>query len=147
VRAEPVLATGGFVTAGFLAAAAGGAVAAMLVGEPLSSYFLARLTFYAISGALLGALLRAVLFERDDPLVLFSIGLVLWLFSDLPLADVTATRIALALGVTVLLGYVSYVLETASLPGMLTGVFLGLLTIVLGDFRWFAMLITFFGLG
>jgi len=30
---------------------------------------------------------------------------------------------------------------------MLTGVFLGLLTIVLGDYGWFAMLITFFGLG
>jgi uncharacterized protein (TIGR00297 family) len=30
---------------------------------------------------------------------------------------------------------------------MLTGVFLGLLTIVLGDYGWFAMLITFFGVG
>jgi uncharacterized protein (TIGR00297 family) len=30
---------------------------------------------------------------------------------------------------------------------MLTGVFLGLLTIVLGDYGWFLMLITFFGVG
>ena len=147
VTADAVAATAGFVTAGFLAATAGSAVSAMLAGRALTSQFLALLAFYAISGALLAALLRAVLFERDDPLVLFSIGLLLWLFSDLPLHDVTAGRIALALGVTVVLGYVSYALDTASLPGMLTGVFLGLLTIVLGDFRWFAMLITFFGLG
>jgi len=147
VTEEHVLATAGFVTGGFVCATLGSAVTAAIVGEPLTGDFVARLAFYATSGALLGALLRAVLFERDDPLVLLSIGLVLWLFSDLPLHDVTATRIGLALGVTVFLGYVSYALDTASLPGMLTGVFLGLLTIVLGDFRWFAMLITFFGLG
>lgn len=147
VTTERVLATAGFVTGGFLGATLGSAGATVLVGTPMTGELLALLAFYAISGALLGALLRAVLFERDDPLVLLSIGLVLWLFSDLPLQDVTATRIALALAVTVALGYVSYALETASLPGMLTGVFLGLLTIVFGDFRWFAMLITFFGLG
>jgi len=147
VTTDPALVTAGFVTAGFVGATAGSAGAALIVGTPMTGERLALLAFYAISGALLGALLRAVLFERDDPLVLLSVGLVLWLFSDLPLQDVTATRIALALAVTVALGYASYALETASLPGMLTGVFLGLLTIVLGDFRWFAMLITFFGLG
>jgi uncharacterized protein (TIGR00297 family) len=147
VSADPVFATAGFVTLGFLSGAAGGALAALLVGESLTTQFLALLAFYAVSGALLSALLRAVLFERDDPLVLFSIALLLWLLADLDLAGVTPVDIALALAVTVALGYVSYALETASLPGMLTGVFLGLLTIVLGDFRWFAMLITFFGLG
>lgn len=147
VSDDPALVTSGFVTAGFVCATLGSAVTAFGVGKALTGEFLALLAFHAISGALLGALLRAVLFERDDPLVLLSIGLVLWLFSDLPLEDVTTTRIALALAVTVFLGYVSYALDTASLPGMLTGVFLGLLTIVFGDFRWFAMLITFFGLG
>ena len=147
VSADPFFATTGFVTLGLLSGAAGGTLSAVIVGEPLTTQFLALLTFYAVSGALLSALLRAVLFERDDPLVLFSIALLLWLLADLGLAGVTPADIALALAVTVALGYVSYALETASLPGMLTGVFLGLLTIVLGDFRWFAMLITFFGLG
>jgi uncharacterized protein (TIGR00297 family) len=147
VTTDRVFATAGFVTGGFFGATAGSSIAATLVRGGLSGESLALLAFYAIGGALLGALLRSVLFERDDPLVLLSIALVLWLFSDLPLQDVTVTRIALALAVTVVLGYVSYALETASLPGMLTGVLLGLLTIVLGDFRWFAMLITFFGLG
>ncbi|WP_226010595.1 DUF92 domain-containing protein [Halomicrobium salinisoli] len=146
VTDERVVATGGFVAAGFLAATLASALAATLVGVELTGEFVALLAFLGTSAGLLGALLRSVLFERDDPLVLLSIGLVLWLFSDLPI-DTTATRVAVALGVTAGLGYVSYALDTASLPGMLTGVFLGLLTIVLGDFRWFAMLITFFGLG
>ncbi len=143
----PVLSTAGFVVGGFVAAAAGQAVAARLVELSLTGEFVAIVAFLAASGALLGALLRSVLFERDDPLVMVSIALLLWLLSDLNLQDVTTMRIAVALGVTVVLGYVAYALDTASLPGMLTGVFLGLLTMVLGDFRWFAMLITFFGLG
>ncbi|MFC6976228.1 DUF92 domain-containing protein [Halomicroarcula sp. GCM10025709] len=61
--------------------------------------------------------------------------------------SVATQRIAVALVVTAVLGYVSYALDTASLPGMLTGILLALLTIVLGGYGWFAMLVTFFGLG
>jgi uncharacterized protein (TIGR00297 family) len=74
------------------------------------------------------------------------VGLLLWLFFELD-PSVTAQRVVIALAVTVLLGYLSYALDTASLPGMLTGVLLSFLTIVLGGFGWFAMLISFFGLG
>ncbi|MFB6152498.1 MAG: TIGR00297 family protein [Haloarculaceae archaeon] len=143
VRDEPIVATAGFVAAGFVAGAAGHYAAAAAVGSSLEWPLVA---FLAASGALLGALLRAVLFERDDPLVMVSVGLLLWLFFDLPLT-ITTTRIAIALVVTVAFGYVSYALETASLPGMLTGVLLGLLTIVLGGNGWFVVLITFFGVG
>jgi uncharacterized protein (TIGR00297 family) len=131
------------VVAGFLAGVAGHYAAMALVELSLSWPHVA---FLAANGALLGALLRVVLFERDDPLVMLSVGLLLWLFFDLPL-EISTTRIAVALTVTVVLGYVSYALETASLPGMLTGVLLGLLTIVLGGNGWFLMLITFFGVG
>jgi uncharacterized protein (TIGR00297 family) len=140
---ERVLATAGFVVAGAVAAAVGQFVAAALVGIAAD---VARLAFLAASGALLAALLRSVLFQRDDPLVMAVVALLLWLFTNLT-GDISTTRIAVALGVTVVLGYVSYALETASLPGMLTGVLLGLWTIVLGDYGWFAMLIAFFGIG
>jgi len=140
---EPILATAGFVVTGFFAGSIGQYAGAVLVGLPTEWPLVA---FLAASGALLGALLRAVLFERDDPLVMVSVGLLLWLFADLPLS-VDPTQIAVALGVTVLLGYLAYALETASLPGMVTGVFLGLQTIVLGDFGWFFLLLTFFGVG
>jgi uncharacterized protein (TIGR00297 family) len=143
VTTEPILATTGFTVGGFLAGLGASYVAVRLTGELFS---LPSLAFFAASGALLGSLLRSVLFARDDPLVMISVAFLLWLFADLSV-PVTMTRIAVALGVTVVLGFVSYALETASLPGMLTGVFLGLLTIVLGDYGWFAMLITFFGIG
>jgi len=143
VRNEPVVATAGFVTAGFLAGAAGMLVAEYLLDTTSQWPIVA---FLAASGALLAALLREVLFRQDDPLVMVAVALLLWLFASLPL-EISTTRIAVALGVTVVLGYVSYAMETASLPGMLTGVFLGLLTIVLGDYGWFAMLIAFFGIG
>jgi uncharacterized protein (TIGR00297 family) len=141
--AERVLATAGFVVLGAATAVTGQFLAATLAGfapEP------SRLAFFGASGALLAALLRAVLFQRDDPLVMAVVAMLLWLFTNLT-GDISTTRIAVALGVTVALGYVSYALETASLPGMLTGVLLGLWTIVLGDYGWFAMLIAFFGIG
>jgi len=143
VTTENIAAVAGFVAGGFLVGTGAQLSALALTG---GSYSVPTGLFFAASGALLASLLRTVLFPRDDPLVMFSVALLLWLFADLAVS-VTTTRIAVALGVTVGLGYVSYALDTASLPGMLTGVFLGLLTIVLGDYGWFAMLITFFGVG
>ena len=118
------------------AALAGGSV-------PLS---LSRVVFLAAAGALLAALLRSLLFERDDPLVMVSVALVLWLFTELPV-EASAIQVAVALGLVAVLGYLSYALETASIPGMLTGVLLALLTVVLGDYGWFAVLISFFVVG
>jgi len=143
LRDEPLLATSAFVVTGFAAAVAGQLVAARIARMPVP---LPTVVFLAASGALLGALLREALFQRDDPLVMISIALLLWLFASLPLA-VSGTRIAVALGVVVVLGALSYVLQTASISGLLTGVLLSLLTIVLGDYGWFAMLIAFFGVG
>ena len=140
---ERVLATAGFVVVGGVAAATGQFFAAALTGTAAD---VSRLAFLAASGALLAGLLRAILFQRDDPLVMAVVAMLLWLFANLT-GDISTTRIAVALAVTVVLGYVSYALETASLPGMLTGVLLGLWTIVLGDYGWFAMLIAFFGIG
>jgi len=140
---DPLIATAGFVTGGFLAGTGAQLLAAAIVDVPVAWQTVA---FLAATGSLLAALLREALFKRDDALVMTGVALLLWLISSLPL-EITTTRIGVALGLTVLLGYVSFALETASLPGMLTGVLLGLLTIVLGDYGWFAMLIAFFGIG
>jgi uncharacterized protein (TIGR00297 family) len=92
------------------------------------------------------ALFREMLFERDDPLVMLSTGLLLWLFDGLA-AGVGTVHVAAGLAITVALGYTSYALGTASVAGMLSGVLLGLLVVVFGGFGWFAVLITFFGVG
>lgn len=139
----PIAGTVGFVAGGFLAGIGGFVLSGSISGDVPT---VPEIAFLAASGALLAALLRSMLFERDDPLVVLSVGLLLWLFSDLAIS-ITASGIAIALAITVALGYVSYALETASVPGMLTGVLLSLLTIVIGDYGWFALLITFFGGG
>jgi uncharacterized protein (TIGR00297 family) len=137
------LATAGFVFSGCLAGAFGQAAVSSFVGAPV---LLPRVAFLAAAAALVAALVREVLFERDDPLVMLSTGLLLWLFDFLADA-VPASEIAAALAVTVVLGYLAYALGTASVAGMLTGVLLGLLTIVFGGFGWFAVLISFFAIG
>ncbi|MFC4357305.1 DUF92 domain-containing protein [Halobium salinum] len=156
VRDDPFLSAAGFTVVGFLAAFLGqlvvstvGRVAGIDAGAgagPVVTVTVADAAFLAAAGALTAALLRSMLFERDDPLVMLSVGLLLWFLSYLP-TNVTTTGVAVALAVTVGLGIVSYVLQTASIEGMLTGVLLSLLTIVLGGVGWFAVLITFFAVG
>ncbi len=143
IHADPFLSVAGFTAAGFLAGVAGQLAVDSLVDGVLG---LPAAIFLSATGALVAALLRSVLYERDDPLVMLSVGLLLWLFDFLAI-DASGFVVVTALVVTVVLGYASYALGTASVPGMLTGVLLGLLTIVLGGFGWFAVLISFFAVG
>ncbi len=102
--------------------------------------------FVAATGALAAALLRTALFRRDDALVVVTIALIAWLLStlvDAPAAD----RVVVGLSLAVVLGVVAYGIGSASITGALTGVPLALLTVVLGGYGWFALLVTFFGLG
>jgi uncharacterized protein (TIGR00297 family) len=140
---QPFLTVAGFVATGFVAGIGGQYLVDLQLG---GSAEWSVITFLSIIGALIAALLRELLYERDDPLVLLSVGLVLWLFAEL-VGTVPPVELIAALVVTVVLGAVSYGLGTASVSGMLTGVLLGVLMIVLGGFGWFAVLITFFGIG
>ncbi len=141
---DPFLATAGFATAGFAAALAGQTAVVGLAADP--SVAAPRFAFLAAAAALAAALFRTVLYVQDDPLVMVSVGVLLWLF-DAVAVDVTATAVGVALALTAVLGVVSYVIGTASVTGMLTGVLLGLLTVVLGGFGWLLVLLTFFGVG
>ncbi|MFB6243835.1 MAG: TIGR00297 family protein [Halobaculum sp.] len=143
---DQFLTTGAFVAVGFLAGTV--AQAAVVAASPAvgSVSRLPTYAFLAAVGALVAALLRSVLFEDDDPLVIVSVGFLLWLFEAITPA-ITPLAIGVGLGVTVALGWISYALRTADVPGMLTGVLLGLVTVVLGGFGWFAVLISFFGIG
>lgn len=141
---DEFLTTAAFVTVGFLAAtAAQTAVVTTGAGD------LGRLPTYAFLaavGALVAALLRSMLFANDDALVIVSVGFLLWLLEAIT-PSVSPTIVGAGLAVTVALGWVSYALQTANVPGMLTGVLLGLVTVVLGGFGWFVVLISFFGFG
>ncbi len=140
---DEILRVSGFLGVGFVTATAAQLAIAVQIGQPID---LPMAAFLAAVAALVAGLLRSVLYKRDDPLVILSVGFILWVFATLA-TDIAAPLMALALGVTAGLGYVSYALETASVPGMLTGVLLGLLTVVLGGVGWFAALIAFFAIG
>ncbi|AHG00246.1 hypothetical protein HALLA_17005 [Halostagnicola larsenii XH-48] len=134
-----------FCVGGAVAGVAGQIATLSIVGDSLESALPAVL-FLAASGVLLAALLRDVLLLYDDPVIMLSVGLLLWLLAELETA-IGPVEILAALAVTIALGYVSYALDTASIAGMLTGILLGLLTIVLGGYGWFVVLISFFGIG
>lgn len=144
--------TAGFSTGALAWGLAGGLAAVAVefrvsgVAYPSGAVPLTTLVFLAATAAVSAALLRELLFARDDPLVAVSVALLLWLFVGLGVT-VPSARLAVGLAVTVFLGYVAYALGTASVAGMLTGVLLALFAIVLGGYGWFALLVTFFGLG
>ena len=140
---DPGRSVAGFSLAAFLAALTGQLVVGWNLGRLPG---VASVVFLAAAGALVAALLRSMLYERDDPIVMLSTGLLLWLFDAIGVES-GSTEVGAALLVTVALGYVSYRTGTASVPGMVTGVLLGLLTIVFGGVGWFAILIAFFGIG
>ncbi|WP_255168662.1 DUF92 domain-containing protein [Natrononativus amylolyticus] len=141
----PALLVATFTAGGAVAATIGQMLAYVLAGSAVVTP-LPKIVFLAVSGALLAALLRDMLISYDDPIVMLFVGLLLWLLAELEPA-ITATGIAAALAITVAIGYASYALATASVAGMLTGVLLGLLTIVLGGYSWFVVLIAFFAIG
>ena len=138
-----VLAVAGFVVGGALVGSAGQFLTVRLTDAQVTWQVG---VFLGASGALAAALVRETLFRRDDAPVVVSVALLLWMLSALA-GDITATRIGVALGATSLLGYTAFALGTASIPGMLTGVLLVLLTTVLGGYGWFAMLVAFFAIG
>lgn len=136
-------AVNGFVSGAFVAVISGALLVGALGAETVT---VSEAAFLAASVALLAALLRSVSFSQDDPLVMCSAGLLLWLLLAIS-PSLTVSGVVLGLLITTVLGYAAYALDTASIPGTLTGTLLSLLTIILGGVGWFAILVAFFGIG
>ena len=147
----------GYLVGGGVAAVLGQVVAAVaggpgVDGAPLGAAvgaLLAAIPGFAFLGAvtvLTAALVRSLVYARDAHITVVLAAIVAWGFTTLD-PTVSAIGIVVALGVTVGLGYVSYALGTASVPGMLTGVLFSLLTVVLGGVGWFLTLMAFYAVG
>ncbi|MDZ5809901.1 DUF92 domain-containing protein [Halorubrum sp. AD140] len=104
------------------------------------------LVFLAFVAALTAALVRSLVFSRDAHITVILVAFAVWGFVALDPA-VTVPLVAFGLGVTAALGYVSFALGTASVPGMLTGVLSALLAVVLGGVGWFLTLMSFYAVG
>ena len=136
----------GYLVVGAIAALAGQVVVLAQVGTVSIGEGLPVAVFIASAASLSAALIRSLVYDRDAHITVITVALIAWGFTVL-VPTVTVVEIVGALAVTVALGYVSYALGTASVPGMLTGVLLALLTIVLGGVGWFAVLIAFYSIG
>ena len=104
------------------------------------------LVFLASVAALTAALVRSLVFARDAHITVILVAFAVWGFLALD-PTVTVPLVAFGLGVTAALGYVSFALGTASVPGMLTGVLSALLAVVLGGVGWFLTLMSFYAVG
>ena len=140
----PIRRAGAFIAGGAVAATVGPWAAYFVAGDQPPA--VAFVLLLAVVGALTGALLRAVLVERDDPVVLVTVGVALWVLARVG-TEATPADLGAAVAVAGAFGYLSWLLGTASVTGMLTGVIISLVTIVLAGFGWFAVLLAFFGLG
>ena len=135
-----------YVAAGTFGAAAG-QVGVRLQTEGLGLVGgLPEVTFLAAVAALAAALIRSLVFDRDAHITMVLVAFAVWGFIWLDPA-VTVPLVAFGLAVSGGLGYVSFALGTASVPGMLTGVLSALLAVVLGGIGWFATLISFYAIG
>ncbi|MFC3958101.1 DUF92 domain-containing protein [Halovivax cerinus] len=142
---DRAIAAAAFCAVGGLAASVGQLVTRALLDGSITG-FVPIAIFLSASGALAAAILRDRLPRYDDPIVVVLTGGLLWLLWRLD-PSIASAQLVLALVVMIALGYASYALETASVAGMLAGVLLGLLTIVLGGWSWFVVLISFFVIG
>ncbi|MUW13761.1 DUF92 domain-containing protein, partial [Halorubrum sp. CBA1125] len=136
----------GYVAGGSVAALVGQVAVRAQTAPDTLAVGVADLVFVAVVAALTAALVRSLVFDRDAHITVVLVGLVAWGFVALdPAVDVLLLVAGLA--VTAALGYVSFALGTASVPGMLTGVLSALLAVVLGGVGWFLTLMAFYAIG
>lgn len=102
--------------------------------------------FLVATGVLMAAAIREAFDADSDLLVLCLAAAGLWILNPL-VGTVGATELLVGLGIAGGVGYASWLLGTAAVTGMLTGVIMALLAIVLGGLAWFAVLLAFFGIG
>jgi len=98
---DPFLAVAGFLAGGVPAAIAGQFVVAAVDGETVAW---SAVILLAVIGGLIAALLRELLYERDDPVVVLSVGLASWFVATL-VGTVPTTELIAAVIVTVALGW------------------------------------------
>ena len=135
-----------YVAGGTLGAFAGQVGVSLQTGRAGLVDGLPEIVFIAAVAALTAALVRSLVFDRDAHITMILVAFAVWGLAALE-PTVTVPLVAFGLAVTGALGYVSFALGTASVPGMLTGVLSALLAVVVGGVGWFATLMSFYAVG
>ncbi|OPX71637.1 MAG: hypothetical protein A4E38_00958 [Methanoregulaceae archaeon PtaB.Bin108] len=99
-------------------------------------------------GIIVAVLLKAILKEREDALMIeaLGIGMTMFLIDELNYhADMAL--IAVAVAIAFAFGYFSYRTKTADVSGLLSAALIGIILIIFADIRWFLVVLAFFILG
>lgn len=136
---------GGFAIGGVVGGLLGFLGTAFITAETLAP---ALVIVLVAVGTLSGGLVRSMLFPRDEPPIIFSVALLLWLCAAIGVGpDFGVLQAVVAVAIPLGVGGISAVLDTASADGLLAGVLLSLLVFVFGGPVWFCMLLSFYAIG
>ena len=131
------------LSGGFFGFLIGGAAATFTNVNASADFLL----FVAMIGALVGALLRTILHDIEENVVLpLGIGFAIWLFVGFDYS-VPVLRLLLTLLFMIILGYALGRVRLADISGILSGILMGLLIVSFTDFRWFVLILAFFVIG
>ena len=131
------------LSGGFFGFLVGGAAATFTNVNASADFLL----FVAMIGALVGALLRNILHDIEENVVVpLGIGFAIWLFVGFDYS-VPVLRLLLTLLFMILLGYALGRVRLADVSGVLSGILMGLLIVSFTDFRWFVLILSFFVIG
>lgn len=134
------LETGG-TAASYVAYIAAAAVSCILI----SLYLKESAPLVLLFGILVAVLLKAILREREDALMIEALGVAMTMLLIRELhfqADLSL--IALAAVIAFGFGYFSFRLKTADLSGLFSVALIGIILIVFADVTWFFVMLVFF---
>lgn len=124
-------------------------VIAAVMGCTLVMAYLNRWSpLVVLFGIIVAVLLKAILQEREDALMIeaLGIGMTMFLIDELNYhADMAL--IAIAVAIAFAFGYFSYRTKTADVSGLLSAALIGIILIIFADIRWFLVVLAFFILG
>jgi uncharacterized protein (TIGR00297 family) len=99
-------------------------------------------------GLIAAVLLKAILGDRDDALMVETLGIsmTMLLINDLDY-QVSISHISLAIVIAFVFGYFAYRLKTADLSGLFSAALIGVVLLVFTNVYWFLVMLTFFIVG
>jgi uncharacterized protein (TIGR00297 family) len=133
-------------------------LAAASAGGGLVVLYLAAIAYLEISpslllivllGILVAVLLKSVLGERNDVLMVEGLGvaMTMYLFADLSIPVENMALLTAAALIAFTFAYFSYHFRVADVSGLFSGAIVGIILIVFADARWFIIMLAFLILG
>ncbi|ACL17364.1 TIGR00297 family protein [Methanosphaerula palustris] len=123
-------------------------ITALASGLLIMEYLGRSAALAVVIAAIVGVLLKAIMEDREDAFLVEMLGvaMTLYLFVDLNIMVDTTRLLAVAI-ICLTFGYFAYRLKAADLSGLFSAALIGIILIIIADFRWFLIMLVFFIIG